>query len=169
MQKLLDEMLIRSLARGEFVGANAAVYRGGECLYLRSIGYADREAGRMMTPDTIFRIYSMTKPVTAAAVMQLTERGLLHPGMPVSCFLPEFRDFQVYEPDGSTHLAKRELTIQHLLNMQSGMPYPNNQTPAECAAASFFGQMEAARNAGKEYTTREFCCGIAGIPLAFEP
>ena len=116
MQKLLDEMLLGSLAQGEFVGANAAVYQNGKCLYLRSVGYADREAGLAMTPDTIFRIYSMTKPVTAAAVMQLTERGLLHPDMPVSAFLPEFRDFQVYDPDGSTHLAANELRIQHLLN-----------------------------------------------------
>ena len=123
----------------------------------------------MMAPDTIFRIYSLTKPVTAVAVMQLVEQGLIHPEMTVSRFMPEFRDFQVYISEDATHLARNELKIRHLLNMQSGMPYPGDRTPAECAAATFFAQMEEARADGEEYTTREFCCGIAGLPLAFDP
>ncbi|MBQ8079727.1 MAG: beta-lactamase family protein, partial [Oscillospiraceae bacterium] len=79
MKQLLDTMIENGLQNGNYVGANAAVYRKGECLYQNSFGMADREAGRPMTADTIFRIYSMTKPVTAVAVMQLVERGLLHP------------------------------------------------------------------------------------------
>ncbi|MBR2087684.1 MAG: beta-lactamase family protein [Oscillospiraceae bacterium] len=169
MQKELDEMLERCLREGEYIGANAAVYRRGECLYLHSVGDADREAGRPMTPDTIFRIYSMTKPVTAAAVMQLTERGYLHPDMLVSRFLPEFAELRVCDADGNVHPARNTLRIQHLLNMQSGLPYAGDQTPAERAAASLFGQMEAARLAGKPYTTRDFCRGAAKLPLAFEP
>ncbi len=169
MQTELDDLLRRSLAQGEYAGAVAAVYQNGECLYLGTAGDADREAGRAMQPDTIFRIYSMTKPVTAAAVLQLTERGLLHPDMPVSEFLPEFASLRVCNPDGGTHPASAPLRIQHLLNMQSGMPYPNCGTPAECAVSSFFGQMEAARIAGKPYSTRDFCRGISEIPLAFEP
>ena len=169
MQKHLDTLLDRCLAEGEYAGAAAAVYRNGACLYLHAVGDADREAGRRMTPDTIFRIYSMTKPVTAAAVLQLTERGLLHPDMPVSRFLPEFADLRVSDADGSTHPAGNMLRIQHLLNMQSGLPYPGDRTPSERAASSFFGQMEAARLAGKPYTTRDFCRSVAGLPLAFEP
>lgn len=169
MQKLLDELLERSLLAGEFVGANAAVYRDGRCLYLHSVGYADREAEKPMTSDTIFRIYSMTKPVTAAAVLQLTERGLIHPDMPVAEILPEFRNLRVCDAGGGSHPARNVLRIQHLLNMQSGMPYPDQQTPAHQAAASLFGQTDVERRAGNPCTTREFCRRIAALPIAFEP
>lgn len=169
MKQKLDEMIGRCLQNGDFIGANAAVYRDGACLYAGSFGFADREAGKRMTEDTIFRIYSMTKPVTAAAVMQLVERGLVHTDMPVSWILPEFADLQVYDENETAHKAQNTLRIQHLLNMQSGMPYPNCMNQTQRDVASFFGKMEALRGTENEVTTREFCRSIAQIPVEFEP
>ncbi len=169
MKELLDAMIDRSMANGDFVGANAAVYKDGKCLYLNSFGMADREAGKPMTRDTIFRIYSMTKPVTAVAVLKLVEQGLIHPDMEVSWFLPEFRDLQVYGADGKPHRAQNPLRIQHLLNMQSGMPYPNCMNQTQIDTASLFGKMEAVRDTDKAYTTREIVSEIAKIPTEFEP
>lgn len=169
MKQKLDAMIEKALNSGDFVGANAAVYQAGKCLYLNSFGQADREATRPMTKDTIFRIYSMTKPVTAVAVMQLVERGLIHTDMPVDWILPEFRDFQVYGEDGKPHPARNVLRIQHLLNMQSGLPYPNCLTQTERDMASFFGDMEYFRETENAITTREFCRRAAKIPAEFEP
>lgn len=169
MKEQLDAMINRCLENGDFVGANAAVYRDGNCLYSNSFGMADREAGRVMTPDTIFRIYSMTKPVTAAAAMQLVEQGKLHPDFPVSWYLPEFKNSLVYEPDGSTRPASRELLVQDLLNMTSGLPYPNCMNQTQKDVASFFGEMEARRTGDSPVDTIEFCRRIAEIPLEFDP
>ena len=169
MKQLLDTMIENGLQNGNYVGANAAVYRKGECLYQNSFGMADREAGRPMTADTIFRIYSMTKPVTAVAVMQLVERGLLHPDFPVGWYLPEFREFQVYDENGIPRQPKRELRVQDLMTMTSGLPYPNCLTKTECDMASFFGDMEAARNTDHPVDTAEFCRRAAKIPAEFDP
>ena len=165
----LDAMITKELEHGSFVGANAAVYKDHDCLYSNSFGLADRESNQKMTSDTIFRIYSMTKPVTAVAVMQLVERGLLHTDMPVSWFLPEFRDISHYDADGNRVTSSQELRIQHLLNMQSGYPYPNilNQTQKDFCV--LFGEMEQRRDTDHPVTTREFCRKAAAIPAEFEP
>lgn len=169
MKQQLDEMIARCMKNGDFVGANAAVYRRGECLYSGSFGMADREAGRPMQPDAIFRIYSMTKPVTATAVMQLIERGVLHPELPVNWFIPAFSEPKVYAEDGTVRPASREIRVQDLLNMTSGLCYPNCLNKTQQDTASLFGRMEAARNAGKPMTTMEICRELGGIPLAFDP
>ena len=169
MKQLLDSMIEQTLANGQFVGANAAVYRDGECLYLHSAGMADKERGRAMTPDTIFRIYSLTKPVTAVAVMQLVEQGRLHPDFPVSWYLPEFRDPKVYEADGSVRPAAREILVQDLLNMTSGLPYPNCLNRTQQDVASFYGDMAEVRDTPQAIDTMEYCRRMAAIPLEFDP
>ncbi len=169
MKQRIDDLITRDLNYGAFVGANAAVYRDGACLYSGSFGMADRENGVPMQPDSIFRIYSMTKPVTAAAVMQLVERGILEPQFPVSQFIPEFADPKVYNPDGTTRPAAREITIQDLLNMRSGLAYPNCETQTQKDTASFFGEIDVRRDGDNPVSTLELCKRIAVIPLQFDP
>ena len=76
MEKKMDELAERLCAQGEYVGLSVLVMRGGESIYRKLCGYADQERGRPIEEDTIFHLYSMTKPITAAAVMKLwrTER-----------------------------------------------------------------------------------------------
>ncbi len=169
MKQKIDQLIERDLQNGVFVGANAAVYKSGKCLYSGSFGLADRENALEMRSDTIFRIYSMTKPVTAAAAMQLVEKGILHPDMPVSYFLPEFKESLVYDENGETFVSPEPLRIQHLLNMTSGLAYPNCCSQTQKDTASLFGEMEARRDGSNPVDTMEFCRRMAKIPLAFVP
>ena len=169
MKQKLDALLERDLAKGDYVGANAAVWRKGEPIYRRSIGLADREAGTDMAPGTIFRVYSLTKPVTAVAVMQLVAAGLLHTDTPVGWYMPEYNALRVIDADGGTHPAHETLLVRHLLNMTSGFPYPGDQDRSQRETASFYGDMTASWSTDAPIGTREYCRRMAEIPLRFEP
>ncbi len=169
MKEKIDALIQRDLAAGAFVGANAAVYQDGVQLYAGSFGLANREENRQMTPDTIFRIYSMTKPVTALAVMRLVEEGRLHPDFPVSWYFPTFKHPQVCDADGNLRPASREITIRDLLNMTSGMPYPGAMNRAEREVAAFYDEMEAAREKGTPIDTMTYCERMGTFPLMFDP
>lgn len=112
--------------RGELAGAVALVARRGRVAYFEPLGALDREAGTPMRRDAIFRIASMTKPVTSVAVMILFEEGRFLLDDPVSRFLPELAKREVVVPgDGplATEPATREVTIRHLLSHTSGLIY----------------------------------------------
>ena len=169
MKHKLDEMIGRCLQNGDFAGANATVYQKGRCLYNHSFGMADIENGIPMAEDTIFRIYSLTKPVTAVAVMQLIEAGKLHPEFPVGWFIPEFSGARVYEADGTVRPAARDIRVQDLLTMTSGLAYPNCNNPTQNDTASLFGEMDAARLTETPMDTLTVCRRLGQIPLQFDP
>ncbi len=170
MEKLLNHMIESYLQKGDFIGANAAVYQNYQCIYQNSFGMADKELQKPMQEDTIFRIYSMTKPVTAVAVMQLVEQGKLHPDFPVSWYLPAFSEMKVYDAQTQTvRSANSELKIQHLLNMTSGMPYAGNATYTQKALSRFYKEMETRRDGEHPVRLPEYCRKIAEIPLEFDP
>jgi CubicO group peptidase (beta-lactamase class C family) len=105
-------------------GAVALVARGGKVAYLESVGMQDAEHGIKMRPNTIFRIASMTKPITSVAVMMLYEEGHFRLHEPISKFIPEFKDPVVLADESSdeeTVPAKRQITIHHLLTHTSGL------------------------------------------------
>jgi CubicO group peptidase (beta-lactamase class C family) len=110
-------------------GAVALIARDGQIVYERSFGYRTPAHKQAMTSDTIFRIYSMTKPVTSVAVMMLWEEGTFNLFDPVAMYLPEFRDTEVAVQDETassiieTVPPKRPITIQDLLRHTSGMTY----------------------------------------------
>lgn len=110
-------------------GAAVCVMHRGKEVYRKEYGYADKERKILMAPDSIFRCYSMTKPVTAVAVMALAERGLLCLNDPVSMYLPGFCGQQVLTVKGLVPV-RREVTIQNLLDMTSGVAYPDIAYPA---------------------------------------
>ena len=97
---------------------------------MQSVGKQDIEADIDMSPDTIFRIASMTKPITSVAVLMLCDEGLVRLTDPVSKYIPEFADPAVLgsDPqDGKTIPAKRQITIKHLLTHTSGLTYHWNR------------------------------------------
>ena len=116
------------VAAGRIGGAVAAILRRGEIAYFEAVGYRDKAVGDAMAKDAIFRIYSMTKPLTSVAAMILVERGQMLLGDPVSKYLPSFANQQVAvsEP-GSSELklerVRRPATIQDLLRHTSGLVY----------------------------------------------
>ena len=116
-------LLKRFVADRKIAGAVAAVARRGKLAYIEPVGVQDLESRAPMTERSVFRIYSMTKPVTAAAVMMLHEAGRFSLSDPVSKFLPEFKDVKVAQPDGSLRPPSREITVQDLLLHTSGLSH----------------------------------------------
>jgi CubicO group peptidase (beta-lactamase class C family) len=111
----------------KLAGTIAVVARRGQVAYLERFGMMDLEAAKSMQFDTIFRIYSMTKPITSVALMMLYEEGRFQLHDPVSKFIPEFADVKVFagaaeEGFGVTEL-EREITIWHLLTHTAGLTY----------------------------------------------
>ncbi len=120
------------VAAGRIAGAIGLVARRGKIAYFEVRGNADRERHRPMAKDTIFRIYSMSKPITSAALMMLHEEGKFMLTDPVSRYLPEFKGMEVAEdssrspgdPDRARRVeAKREITVQDLMRHTAGLTY----------------------------------------------
>lgn len=118
----IEKTLRNSIDKKDIAGGNLLVIKGGEEILYKEDGYADLEHAQPIKRDSIFRLYSMSKPVTAAAVMILVERGEIDLYEPVSKYLPGFKN-QLVEEDGRLVAAKREMIIKDLLSMTSGMVY----------------------------------------------
>src|SRR5258706_7609711 len=86
----IDQLLQRYVDENRIAGAVALVLRDGKPVYERAVGWADKEAGRRMTPSAIFRIASQTKAITSAAVLALVEEGKIALNEPVGNFIPTF-------------------------------------------------------------------------------
>jgi len=131
----------------KLAGLTTLVARHGKLVHLKSYGMLDRTAGKAMRDDAIFRIYSMTKPVTGIAMMMLWEEGKYQLDDPVSKYLPVFRNQKVFiglAEDGKleTEPAKREMTIRDLMRHTSGLSYGLfSDTPVDRAyrGAGLFG------------------------------
>jgi len=112
---------------GKIAGCQVLVARRGQLAYYKSLGLMDRERGKPMREDTIFRIYSMTKPITAVALMQLYERGLFQLNDPVHRVIPEWRSLEEYvSGEGAlmeTRPAQAHITFRHLLTHTAGLTY----------------------------------------------
>lgn len=156
---------------GKIAGALTLVHRRGELAYLSPVGLMDRERGIPMAEDTIFRIYSMTKPITSVGLMMLFEHGLFQLDDPVHRYIPAFRDVRVYVngkyPDFVTEPVRRPMTVRDLLTHQSGLTYGfMERTNVDHAyrklgigtfGKSFRGDLAA------------FADAVASLPLEFSP
>ena len=109
---------------GEIPGALTMIARKGRLVHFEKFGMQDVASAKPIEFDTIFRIYSMTKPITSVAVMMLYEEGHFQLNSPVSEFIPAFKDMKVYANHGDAIVdAEREMTIKHLLTHTSGLIY----------------------------------------------
>ncbi|PJK31457.1 serine hydrolase [Minwuia thermotolerans] len=160
-----DRLLAGHVRDGKLAGVIGCVADDSGVRHLFMDGVKDRESGRPMTRDTIFRIYSMTKPVTGVAVMMLRDEGRFELDTPVSDFLPAFRDLKVLQPDGTTRPAKTPMTIRHLLTHTAGLTLP----------LSYDGPLaDMYRNAGLEGmrssgSLTDIADRLAALPVDFEP
>ena len=118
----LDLFLTDSVEKGRIVGASALVIQENAEKFYGSWGYKDAEKGEGITRNTIFRIYSMTKPITSLAAMQLVEQGKIALDNPVSDYLPEFGNLGVSESARKSE-NPRQMTIRDLLRHTSGLTY----------------------------------------------
>lgn len=166
----IDGILENAVARGEVVGLNAIVIKDGAEQYYGEAGLADREAGTPMSRDRIFRIFSMSKPVTSAAAMILLERGELDLLAPVSKFLPGFEDQVVY--NAATNTFEKVLvpmTLKDLMGMLSGMPYGGPSGYVQTKMQALFDDVVRMQKEGKETSTVDFANRMGQLPLLFQP
>ncbi len=149
---------------GTIAGASTLVSRRGEIVHFEQFGHRDREAGAVMTDDTIFRIYSMTKPVVATALMMLHEEGAFQLENPVAKFLPAFASTQVLAPDGSLVAPDRPIEVRDLLMHTSGLTYDFMiDTPVAGMYRDARIMNDPARSLG------DLAEAIAALPLSSQP
>ncbi|MDO8287560.1 MAG: serine hydrolase domain-containing protein [Rhodoferax sp.] len=162
----LVEVLQAEVTKARLPGAVALIARRGQVLLHETIGQQDPVAGVPMGLDSIFRIYSMTKPIVSVAVMMLMERGRLLLSDTVAQHLPEFADLKL-----TTHISGHSVqhrprtapTVQDLLRHTAGLTYEILGTePIQ-------RQYAQAQLASRDRSNREFAQALAAIPLMFEP
>jgi CubicO group peptidase (beta-lactamase class C family) len=150
--------------RGEIAGVVMVVSRHDQVVQLACVGQRDSDAGRPMEPDTIFRIASMTKPITSVGALMLVEAGRLRLDDPVSRYIPEFADVEVFDrvEDGRVVLAPlaRPITIHHLFTHTSGI---DSDAPDPALEAAFDNLGDT------RYALTELMRRLAAHPLAHQP
>jgi CubicO group peptidase (beta-lactamase class C family) len=140
--KRLDALLQKYVDDSQIAGAVALVLHDGKPAYERAVGWSDKEAGRKMGTDNIFRIASQTKAITSAAVLALMEEGKIVTTEPVSHFIPSFARTTVAmksDTGVSTVPAKRPITIQDLLTHTAGISYGTDPLVASLYEAKGLG------------------------------
>jgi CubicO group peptidase (beta-lactamase class C family) len=145
---------------GRLPGAVILIARQGKIAYFESFGHRDRDRGLAMTPDALFRIYSMTKPITSVAAMMLQEEGRFQIYDPVSRYLPELAKLKVGSEGAD---APREITIQDLLRHTSGFTYGNRgETPVH-------RMYRDAKIGSRNDTNAELVTKLSALPLLYAP
>lgn len=164
----LEGILQEMVAVGFVAGVNCMVLQDGEeqCYY--EAGYRDAANRIPITRDTIFRLYSMTKPITSAAVMMLLEEGKVDLLEPVSKYLPGFAE-QYTIRNGVMTPITHPVTIQHLLNMTSGLVYPGENCAAEVRTGTLIQEVMDKLTSPEPLTTVEIMNRLGQFPLAFQP
>ena len=158
------EAMQRYVDNGTVRGISTMVMRKGELVHAEQFGHRDAEAGLEVTPDTIFRIYSMTKPIVSTALMLLHEESLFQLEDPVAKYLPAFGATKVLGADCSLEEQARPMAIRELLAHTSGLTYDfMEDTPV--------GQLyrEARIMNDATLSLKEVIDALAEIPLASQP
>jgi len=164
----LAKVLRDAVANQELSGGSIAVFKDGQEQCFIGDGYADLAAKQEIKRDTIFRLYSMSKPVTAVAAMILMERGELSLQAPVSEYLPAFHNAKVHCQD---HLEAVEnpMTVYDLLNMTSGLTYGDEQSKTGRMTGKLLDETEARLLMEDALTTQQLAEKVGEIPLLFQP
>ncbi len=168
MQERIATIINQEIEKGEIAGANIMVLHKGKEIFFDCYGYADKENKFPVKRDTIFRLFSMSKPITAVATMILVERGEIDVRDAVSKYLPAFAGQKVW-CDGKEVPAERDITVWDCLNMTTGIPYPDVSFESGTQMDALFKELIARRENGEVVTTMDYVNRIAQIPLAFQP
>lgn len=168
LEKRLQQVMQQAIEEKLIAGMNLLVEKDGREICDCQAGLADVEKGRAFERNTIFRLYSQTKPVTAAAAMILLERGMIDLMQPVADFLPAFGK-QKALVDGKPEAPVRPMFVKDLLNMTSGLVYPNEDSDAGRAAGAVFQEACDRLYSDEPMTTLELADRLAKGPLAYMP
>lgn len=164
----LGELIQESVERGEVAGVNLSVIYKGEEVYYAEAGYADMANGKKISRDSIFRLYSMTKPITSAAIMLLMERGVVDLLDPIEKYIPSFKNIMVASESGDTP-ANRKPDIKDCLSMTTGLSYNEDPDPASIDVKKVYDELEKRLYSENPMTTLEFASKLGEGRLAFQP
>jgi CubicO group peptidase (beta-lactamase class C family) len=152
--------------QGKLAGTLTLVARNGKIAYLNAQGMQDKEAGKPMTEDTIFRIYSMSKPGTAVAAMTLWEQGKFHMFAPISKYLPEFADMKVYVSGSGDEMvvedAASPIRIIDLFMHTSGLSYGFSNSEVDKLYQQMFSKPD-------ELNRDNIIAKLVAMPLTHQP
>lgn len=169
LRRIDDHLRRLYLDSGKLPGTQTLVYRRGQIVYHSSLGYADVERKVAVRDDTIFRIYSMTKPITSVALMMLFEEGRVQLDDPVAKYIPQWANLGVFQagiaPYFLTKPPARPMQVVDLLRHTSGLTYGfQNRTNIDAAYRDKgIGAFE------KAGTLDSWIADLAQIPLEFSP
>ena len=168
-RRIEDHLKRRYIDAGRYPGTQLIVYRRGQIVHSAAQGFADLEHKAPVRDDTIFRIYSMTKPITSVAFMMLFEEGRVALEEPVHKYIPQWKDLGVFQggaaPSFRTKPPARPMLIVDLLRHTSGLTYAFQERTNVDAAyrEQKIGEIE------KHGTMQSMIDGLANIPLEFSP
>jgi len=161
-RKRIDAALAQMVSGGRVTGASALIWQDGAERYFGAAGLADREAKRPMARDTLVQIFSMTKPVTGVALMQLWEQGKFGLDDPLARYLPAFGNAKVIAADGTLRAPSRPIAIRDILRHTAGFSYGMR----DGAADKIFHDLDPLALTN---TLAEAGAKLAQVPLAFDP
>lgn len=157
----MEDYLHNLVDESQIAGIQTAIMRKGKLIYSDSYGYSNIETGKMLDDKSIFRIFSMTKPIVSVGLMQLFEEGMFELDDPLYKFIPEFENMQVLT-DSGLHPSPTPIRIIDLLRHSSGLNYgrgPHTELNQYYADAQVFSAT----------TNEEFARRASQVPLQFEP
>lgn len=170
LEKEFEAVIDKEIRERRIPGANILVTRHGETLYSGNFGMADVERNIPMKSDTLFRMFSMSKMVTSCAAMILFERGQIGMNDPVGMYLDGFKDQKVFNYEtGKCDPLKSPMTIGNLLNMTSGLCYPDEANIPTRMTIDLFDEISKAQDEGKLTGTVDFANRMGKLPLMFKP
>ncbi len=168
LKEKLEKCLKQAVENQEAAGLSVLVRKDGKDLCYASAGMADTASGKPVERDSIFRLYSQSKPITAAAAMILADRGMLDLQTEVDRYLPGFRNPRIVASDGQTVPTWRAPWVLEMLGMTAGLSYPDADPAGQYAARVFEEDQELIRQGGGMDTVT-FCNRLGEQPLAFAP
>jgi CubicO group peptidase (beta-lactamase class C family) len=159
-----DAIVRGMIEQKKFAGAVTEVARDGKVVDLKAVGMMDIEKKLPMKTDTIFRIYSMTKPITTVAAMMLVEEGRVQLDDPVSKYIPEMKNLRVYVgPNDETVPAKREITVRDLMRHTAGFTYG---VFGNSAVDKMYKERKLL---DRNMPLQDFVAELAKLPLQYQP
>ena len=163
----IKNVIGNAINNNEIAGANLLIIKDGKEIFYHEDGLSDKQEKKPIQRDTIFRLYSMSKPITAAAVMILLERGEIDLYEPVSKYLSGFKN-QMVDENGTLVPVKREANIKDLLCMTSGLVY-GGVTKAGRETEALFQELDQRLFGDTPMTTLEFINKLGNCPLFYHP
>ena len=167
LERITEHLESNYIEPQKISGCQVVVSRHGHVAYHRSLGLMDIERDKAMADDAIFRIYSMSKPITSIALMQLYERGMFQLNDPVHRVIPSWRGHQVYiggeGQDMQLAPPEQPMTFRHLLSHMAGLSYGATRHPVD----QMYRAHDVVRGEGQTLAT--FVDKMSNVPLFYTP